>query len=203
MCRRAEDGGAAASPRANDFPALGAGKSETRFQFSLLLSGKGQAVSLDVVLALVIFTISIAGVLHAESSISHSVADSEEFRRTQDRLIGLSDQLVLTSGEPDGWYNSTNIKSVGLAYGDHRLADDKLIALTRMTAKDLRGNLSTGPNSLYVQLLTSGGSNCTVQSTNLTVGAQPAGAKEQISIDRYVMTENSRNCTLRVTLWRP
>lgn len=163
---------------------------------------KGQIVSIDMVLALVIFATALGGVLYTESTLSSSANDLEEFRRTQDRLIELSDQLVLTKGEPDGWYNTSKIKSIGLSYRDHRLADDKVLALTRMTHRDLQNNLSTGPNSVYIQLLTSTGANCTVRSDNITIGSFPSSSRERLSIDRLVMTEDLRNCTLRLTLWR-
>ncbi|MBI4017506.1 MAG: hypothetical protein HY366_01015 [Candidatus Aenigmarchaeota archaeon] len=165
-------------------------------------SAKGQVVSIDVLLALVIFAAAMAGVLHTENTLSASIRDTEEFRRTQDRLISLSDQLVFTRGDPDGWYNSSRIKSIGLMYSDHVLSDDKLVALTRFSSTALRGNLSTGANNVYVQLLNSGGGNCTVRSTNITAGTVPSGVRERTSIDRYVLTEDARNCTLRVTLWR-
>lgn len=165
-------------------------------------SAKGEAVSLDTILALVIFSIALVGVVHVEGTLSSSASDAEELRRAQDRLIELSDQLVMTRGEPDGWYNASKVKSIGLAYRDHRLSDDKLVALTRMTHRSLQGNLSTGPNSIFIELLTSTGGNCTVRSTNISVGARPASPRERISIDRLVMTEDMRNCTLRLTLWR-
>ena len=163
---------------------------------------KGQIVSIDVVFAMVIFSIALASVLYTENSLSSSVRDAEEFRLVQNKLVEISDQLVMTRGDPDGWPNASKIKSIGLAYRDHRISDSKITALNAMSHRSIQNNLSTGANSIYIQYLTITGGNCTVSSTNISAGAMPSSPRERISIDRFVIAEDSRNCTLRVTLWR-
>lgn len=170
---------------------------------SLSLESAGQMLSLDLVFALAVFLVALGGVIHAEGVIANSAEDAERLREMQNDLVRTSDQLVLTPGEPEGWPDTDEVKSIGLAYRDHRASNEKLLEVDSMSHRALQGNMSTWPSNVHVQLLTSSGSaNCTVSGTNISGGSKPSSPLDELSIDRYVMTEDGRNCTLRVTFWR-
>ncbi len=108
---------------------------------------KAQLLTIDFVLSLAIFVSILLTLVTVWSSIDAQVRDVESRRELQTLSLSVSDLLVRNPGNPIDW-NSTNVKSIGLATEERVLSLNKITAIMGMGYDDVKSRLRLGGLSM-------------------------------------------------------
>jgi len=183
-------------------------------------TNKGQVLSIDAAIAVVIFVTYIAAVLIQASGLEQSAINARDTAQMERKAVGVSDLLITSRGKPSYWHVKGSTKySLGLAWKDHVLSREKLLAIDDFPSyPQLRSMLAVNPYHIRIQLLNAtrkdnasrsnkfGG--CEIedsdgQQVNITAGQEPTDTESEVIIDRLVHTQppNKRRCALRVNIW--
>lgn len=102
---------------------------------------KAQVITGDFVISMLVFMILLAMIIPVWSYVDYQIRSSEEVKSMNSIVMLISDSFVRSGGYPADW-NSTNVKSIGLADRDRELNLTKVLNLLEMnynTAKKLMG----------------------------------------------------------------
>ncbi len=176
-----------------------------------LQNRKAQILSIDAVVAFLVFAIFVGFALNTAIGLEVDAANAQEVRDMQKRVLQISDILVTTPGVPAYWHvQEASERSIGLAWKDHVLADEKLVALndtSKIQVNTLRRLLGVGRYNATITLLnaTNTDQNCPINGGNISAGNTLTSQTQtviEIRINRVVRTEDGRTCKLQVNVWR-
>ena len=141
---------------------------------------RGQAQSLDALVALISFALLMVFVLSIWADISKQAEQSVSISRLESTAIAVSDQLVQSPGVPYNWETSPlSVVSVGLASSPGVLSQAKLANLSALNYSSARTALGVDRNFYVVVSDTNWSSlyslgNVSAQS-NLSIGVTRMG----------------------------
>lgn len=160
-------------------------------------SARGQAAIPDVMFAVALFMIIIAGIFFFQTSVENATEVQFERKALDTTAANVAEYLVKNPGSPFEWellsdYNS--VQFFGLAIRDRVLDPEKVVAFvnTGNTDYDLvREKLRISHFNYYIEF--TGGA-------NLTTGLAPIGNTHASVVRRFV-TINGIETTVTVTLY--
>jgi len=164
---------------------------------------KGQMLSTEIVLAMVLFMASLTAFLFTWNSISSTYSQELQQRQLQVALTSISDQMVLSTGDPQDWEFSTlqDSNSFGLAQSRGILSPQKLSALQTLNASyydQVREGMGAGRFDLYMETVDVASGEVLYRFGKMVDRSEIYQASA--SIDRLALMNNSM-VRLRVQLW--
>jgi len=166
-------------------------------------NAKGQILSTELVLTFGIFMSALLIFLYVWGVVSYDYAQSQADREMQVVVLGISDALVLTSGDPVDWEVSTpeTFYSLGLAAAPNILSTAKLSALQSLNASYSTLHVSMGAGSFdtFVSAkLTNGTTLCQFGIP----GDELAQNVSSVTETRMVALDDGSLARLSVQVWR-
>lgn len=168
---------------------------------SLLIkkNSRAQAAIPDVMFAVALFMIIIAGIFYFQGSIENATERQFERKTLDTMAANVAEYLVKNPGTPSEWeslsdYNATQF--FGLAIRDRVLDPDKIVTFVNLGNTDYdftREKLRLSHFNYYIEF--TGGA-------NLSTGLAPIGAVQSSVVRRFV-TVNGVETTVTVTLYAP
>lgn len=155
------------------------------------IKSKGQVISLDFIISILIVFIILAYINDAwntTTETSRKYLTSESIKKN---ILITTDFLVNTPGYPDNWEKSpSNVNVIGLAKNDRIINQDKLDAFLVMDYDELKSKLNTGGWEFYFKLKTS----------DVTYGLNPTS--DNVVFMRRIVLYNGIVDTLEFYLWK-
>ena len=115
---------------------------------------KGQILSLEVIVAFSFFLAAMLVFLASWNAMFASYYREATMRQMETSLIGISDMLVMSPGEPADWEFGAleNASSFGLAVSRNSLSSQKLSALQSLNSSydKVRESMGAGASQLYI-----------------------------------------------------
>ncbi|QQR92816.1 MAG: hypothetical protein IPJ89_01060 [Candidatus Iainarchaeum archaeon] len=160
-------------------------------------SKRGQAAIPDVMFAVTLFMIILAGIFYFQGSIERATELQFERKTLDTTTANVAEYLVKNPGTPSDWellsdYNA--VQFFGLALRDRVLDPDKLVAFVNLgnTNYDfLREKLRLSHFNYYIEF--TGGA-------NVATGLAPIGSVQSSVVRRFV-TVNGIETTVTVTIY--
>lgn len=121
---------------------------------SATAGAKGQILSLEVIVAFSFFLAAMLIFLASWNSMFATYYREATMRQMQTSLVGISDMLVMSPGEPADWEFSVleNASSFGLAASRNSLSVQKLSALQSLNSSydKVRESMGAGASQIYI-----------------------------------------------------
>ncbi|MCK9202577.1 MAG: hypothetical protein M0P42_15735 [Gallionella sp.] len=118
------------------------------------VNAKGQILSLEVIIAFSFFLAAMLIFLASWNSMFAAYYREAAMRQMETSLVGISDMLVMSPGEPADWEFSAleNASSFGLAASRNSLSLQKLSALQSLNSSydKVREGMGAGASQLYI-----------------------------------------------------
>lgn len=117
----------------------------------------GQLFSSELVVASCFFIMALVIFTMTWYSMVNSYNEEQQDQQMQSVLLGVSDSLVLSPGDPSNWESSAleNANSFGLASAPNRISDNKAAALQSLNATRyhrVKENMGAGQYDVYVSI---------------------------------------------------
>ena len=150
---------------------------------------KGQVATIDLFLAIMIFTLIITTVLFTWNSYNAKIDKQIEYNSNLIKAYHISDLLVKYSGKPSSWHQSTiednEILIIGLAKEDRVIDPDKLTRFLSFEYDLAREKLNINSYEFYFKISEINGDdlNPTIEYGNMT------DSESAVVIRRYVIYE--------------
>ncbi len=162
-----------------------------------LRSSRAQAAIPDVMFAVTLFMIIIAGIFYFQGSIEGATERQFERKTLDTTAANVAEYLVKNPGSPVDWESLSDYNAVqffGLAIRDRVLDPDKVVAFVNLGNTDyylVREKLRLSHFNYYIEF--TGGA-------NLSMGLMPIGSVQSSVVRRFV-TVNGIETTVTVTLY--
>ena len=159
---------------------------------------RGQVFSVDLVIAVVAFTVVMFLAAQVWSNSLARIDDWQERVEIQKAANTASFFLVVSQGYPDDW-NRTTVQVLGLTNGEQNTIEHRKFAeLLTMDLSETKQFLNVEQYGLFLNL--------TNQSSGLEIGSKGippdiSEAFEIAKIDSYVLYNRSM-CILQLSLWK-
>ncbi len=164
---------------------------------------RGQVLSTEIVLSITIFLAAMLVFLFAWNSISDSYDVAQQAREMEVALVGVSDALVLSPGDPADWEITSpeNASMMGLAKSQNILSPRKLLALQSLNSSYdiVRERMGAAQFQVFVSA-SYVGEDGPYASFGVPASEGGSGAIS-VSIDRLALMEG-RLAILKVQLWK-
>lgn len=179
-----------------------AGRRRPRAVFPGSRASRGQIISAELVIASSIFLASLAVFLLAWNSIFFSYSEEKADQQMQLALLGISDTLVLSPGQPADWESGAmqNASAIGLADSKSVLSEAKLAALESLNSSyytQVKESMGAGALDVFIRV--------SLGSEELYSFGRPAdlsaSSVSAASVDRLAML-NGSVADVKVQLWR-
>ena len=161
---------------------------------------KAQIVSLDLTIAIVLFSIIVIAIIVFFDLFLNRLQTNLIETEILNNAFAMSDFLVTTSGEPTMWSN-TSVRVLGLADYDRVLSEAKLNNLSKLNYNYTKGLLKIDIFDYDYSILITD-LNKTSQGIVYSYGISPSpSAKTVIKIRRYVIFKNETSI-FELDLWK-
>lgn len=154
---------------------------------------KGQIASMDLLLAVLLFTILSTIFFVLFNTYQSRLSDALPRTELELYTLQFSNQLIKSPGIPDNWeLNINQTKAIGLADRDRIISEDKLGTFKDMNYSQILSISNIGSYNFYFVLLKE-------NKTIAEIGNYPAG--ESVKTRNYVIYKNE-TATVEVSLWK-
>lgn len=113
-----------------------------------ILRSKGQTISLDFLVSVIIFIVFMLLLIPVISNIESDFQDQKNRRFMETKIITVSDLLLKTPGYPENW-NDVNVESIGLVTGE-QLNGSKMMILKTMGYDRVRSIIGLSGTEFYM-----------------------------------------------------
>lgn len=125
------------------------------------IQSKGQILSLEVIVTFSFFLAAILIFIVSWNAIFATYQQEAALRQMQTSLVGISDMLVMSPGDPADWEVNAmgSASSFGLATTRGILSRQKIIALQSLNSSydSMRESMGAGISNLYIEVGTTSG----------------------------------------------
>lgn len=164
--------------------------------------------SSDFIAAMAIFIVAMIIISPLWGSINRQTENQETTRAMQSAALTATDILLRTGGYPENW-NTTNVRSIGLAQEERIINATKakyLFQLFITNYTDVKYMLGAGAFQMGTEISDKNGLPIIFEGVNFTNSSLTEGALEITNIQRIAIikyNETSREfVNLKVILWR-
>lgn len=162
---------------------------------------RGQLFSSELVIASGFFIIAIVIFYMTYTSLASAYYEEQQDTQMQSVLLGISDSLVLSPGDPANWEASAkeNASSFGLAYSPNRLSESKIAALQSLNSsyQTVRVRMGAGAYDLYLSV-----SNSTSVLYSFGLRANSSNSLVQSLSNERLALLNDSTVQVYVQVWR-
>ena len=163
---------------------------------------KGQIFSTELVLASAVFITALVVFVSSWNSMLQSYFDEEADLELQTSVLGISDMMALSPGEPSNWEAGVldNASAFGLASEPNVISGAKFAALQSLNRTDydaIKERMGAGRFGVYMEL---NNSSTRVYSFGVLANSNDSTVKS-FTANRLVLLNDSV-FTLRVQAWR-
>ena len=119
-------------------------------------NSKGQILSLEIIVTFSFFLAAMLIFMASWNAMTAAYAQETVLRQLQTSVLGISDMLVMSPGEPADWEFSAmeNASSFGLASSRNVLSRQKVAGLQSLNSSydTVRQNMGAGASQVYVEV---------------------------------------------------
>ncbi|MEM4633909.1 MAG: hypothetical protein QW275_02020 [Candidatus Anstonellaceae archaeon] len=172
----------------------------------LNISKKGQLLSSELILCIAIFMASLFAFVLAWNAIFSIYSSQMQQRQIQNTLFSVSNQLILSQGDPSNWEISSlqNANSFGLANFAGEISQSKVSTLQSLNATHysaVREGMGAGRFDVYIEV-----EDAENQTVLYKFGRSVGSSDSEVasaSIQRLAMMEDGKLVLVKVWLWEP
>ena len=164
----------------------------------VFLDARGQFFSPDLIVAVAVFVFALMIFFSASNSIFSQVSSLDERRGIDEAGHLVTNELVLSGGQPSNWENMPldSAFSLGLAQSDNSLSSGKAVTFVHELNDStqypkIKEKLGLGPFDLYFRLVDSSGAVISYGGSPLAGGVSISDPQLSFSYKRLVLFNGS------------
>ncbi|MFH1592350.1 MAG: hypothetical protein ABIB47_03210 [Candidatus Woesearchaeota archaeon] len=161
--------------------------------------GKGQIVSLDLILSIVVFILLIGGIIAFWNIYILRFNANIKQEELALKATKITDLFVESQGVPTGW-NETNVQVIGLVDRDRRLSSNKLASLLNVTYAQIKTSLNIDANEFYFRVVDLNGALVKAKGNFVEVGNSSLDVEQVIEMRRFALYGNQK-VVLEFSIW--
>jgi hypothetical protein len=163
----------------------------------------GQVMTGDFIIATTVFLLAIGLSVFMFNSSIKQIKNEQEEDFMHVTAVSVSELLIKTEGSPKNW-NSSNVKSIGLASGD-LLNQSKVIEFVNMSYDSVRNIMNIKQYGMKMTFNSINGSVLNISGTEMQIGSDPPNNSQVINIKRNTLITDGGERTIALMnfiLWR-